>query len=112
MPLPGLKAGAVPLQYLKWLITDPLPAAVLHGSGILVTVPDPARYAIHKLIVAKVRNATSGKQMKDLAQAKALMEAIGDWDQRIGDLIDDAKSNGPKWERAIVESLAQIRSRA
>jgi hypothetical protein len=108
MQLKGLGAGAVPLQYLDWLITDPLPSAVLHGAGVLVTVPDPVRYAVHKLILANVRAGSSGKRMKDLQQARNLMAAVGDWDHRMSDCIEDARKQGPKWSAAIAASLAEI----
>jgi hypothetical protein len=57
MPLTNLRAGAVPLQHLKWLIENPVPVTVLHGSGIPAFVPQPARYAIHRLIIAQKRTA-------------------------------------------------------
>jgi hypothetical protein len=47
--LPSLKTNAQPLRFLDFLIRDPAPAVVLHGSGIYVHVPAPERYAVHKL---------------------------------------------------------------
>jgi hypothetical protein len=40
---------------MEYLIENPLPAVILHGSGVLARVPQPARYAVHKLIVAQKR---------------------------------------------------------
>jgi len=76
MPLAGLKAGAVPLQHLRWLIETPVLAAALHGSGVALRVPSPARFAIHKLIVAQKRAGDRSKRTKDLQQAKALIEVL------------------------------------
>ena len=56
VPLPALDAGAAPLQHLAWLIDDPVPAVALWGAGILVNVPQPARFAVHKLILAHRRD--------------------------------------------------------
>jgi hypothetical protein len=53
VPLKGLEAGAAPLQHLAWLIEAPLLAAALWGPGVLVRIPQPARYAVHKLILAQ-----------------------------------------------------------
>jgi hypothetical protein len=53
--LPALKTNAQPLRFLDFLIRDPAPAVVLHGSGIYVHVPAPERYAVHKLILSLYR---------------------------------------------------------
>jgi hypothetical protein len=105
--LPALNAGAMPLQYLDWLINDPVPAAVLWGSGILVPVPDPVRYCVHKLIIASVR--TTEKREKDLMQASVLLQILQKREpDRLDDLLDDARSQGDKWREAIDSSLDRI----
>ncbi|MBL3684602.1 hypothetical protein F2981_18295 (plasmid) [Sinorhizobium meliloti] len=48
-------AAAQPLRFLDYLIYHPIRAVLLHGAGVLVNVPAPQRYAIHKLIVASRR---------------------------------------------------------
>jgi hypothetical protein len=53
--LPALQTDAQPLRFLDYLIHDPEPAVILHGAGISVHVPAPARFAIHKLIVSRRR---------------------------------------------------------
>ncbi|MCT7377950.1 nucleotidyltransferase domain-containing protein [Chelativorans sp. EGI FJ00035] len=54
-PLPALGVSAQALNYLNFLIADPLRAVALYRSGVLVQVPRPERFAIHKLIVADRR---------------------------------------------------------
>jgi hypothetical protein len=76
MPLKNLKAGATPLQHLKWLIENPVPICVIYGAGIPAFVPQPARFAVHKLLVAQKRTANREKRFKDLAQAKALIDIL------------------------------------
>lgn len=49
-----------------------------HGSGILVLVPAPERFAVHKLILALERPPTVAKREKDIAQAEALILALLD----------------------------------
>ncbi|WP_375460516.1 GSU2403 family nucleotidyltransferase fold protein [uncultured Enterovirga sp.] len=107
MPLPRLAAGATPLQHLDWLIDEPIRALALHGAGILVTVPQPVRYAIHKLIVAQKRPAgESGKRAKDLVQAHALKQVLQAQDSEEWDAaLEDARSRGPGWAKPIDLSL-------
>ncbi|WP_456739322.1 GSU2403 family nucleotidyltransferase fold protein [Bradyrhizobium sp. USDA 4471] len=50
--LPALNTDAQPLRFLDFLIRDPEPTVILHGPGIYLHVPAPARYAVHKLIVS------------------------------------------------------------
>jgi hypothetical protein len=49
------RAAAQPLPFLDFLIASPVRGAVVDGGGILVNVPDPARFAFHKLIVSGER---------------------------------------------------------
>lgn len=109
MAIPGLSAGAAPLLHLRWLIEEPIPAAVLHGAGILVRVPQPARYAVHKLILAQKRRTEPAKRLKDLIQAKALIEALSLSDPyAVPDQLEDARRQGPGWRQPIERSLKEI----
>lgn len=111
MPLNDLGAGAAPLQYMDWLIADPMPTVVLWSSGIPINVPQPARYAIHKLILAQKREAGSRlKRQKDLAQADALITALEAQDPySLYDALVDAAAQGRHgWHDPIVRSLSEI----
>ncbi|WP_237344026.1 GSU2403 family nucleotidyltransferase fold protein [Xanthobacter agilis] len=110
MALPALAAGATPLQHLDWLIADPIPAAVLHRSGIAVRIPQPARFAVHKLIIAQKRGGDTTKRQKDLAQAKALIAALKSADPfALSDAFEEAAAKGATgWERPIRRSLAEL----
>ena len=103
----GIHAQALP--FLNFLIADPVPAVALYRSGVLVQIPRPERYAIHKLIVAQRRAETArGKAVKDLAQAESLIEVLGE--DRPGELslaYEAALQKGPKWRNAIAASLKQ-----
>ena len=74
--LPALGTDAQPLRFLDFLIRDPEPAVLLHGAGVLVSVPAPQRYALHKLIVARRRREGDPKREKDRLQAQALLDAL------------------------------------
>jgi len=110
MPMEKLKAGATPLHYLKWLIEEPVHAAVLFSAGIPVLVPQPARYALHKLILAQKRTADRAKRGKDLAQASALITVLKQSDPyALEDARDAAFAEGKDgWETPLRRSLAEI----
>ena len=107
--IPGLQCSAQPLRYLEFLIADPISSVALYGSGVPVVVPQPARYAVHKLIVAQVRTESSTKRTKDLVQAKELIEALDFSDpQSVQDAIADACRRGAKWATHVDRSLRKI----
>ena len=103
-------AAAEPLRILDFLIKNPVQTVILSNGGIAVTVPDPARYAVHKLIVAARRLPGSAKDLKDLAQAQHIAEAL----KTIGRLPDlqqafeEAHGRGPKWQEALTASLDRL----
>lgn len=105
--LKALGVTAQSLHYLDYLIKDPIPAVALYRSGVLVQIPSPERYAVHKLIVAQRRKGLGrSKAIKDLAQARVLIEALSD--VRPGELalaLKEARGRGPKWRDAIDASL-------
>jgi hypothetical protein len=111
--LRALQAGAEPLQHLAWLIADAVAAVSLWGSGVSIRIPQPARFAVHKLIVAQRRaDVDRIKRQKDLAQADALMDALYAEDPfALDDALEDARGQGRAWSAAIDRSLAEIGAR-
>lgn len=73
----ALNTYAEPLRFLEFLLHDIQPAIIVARAGILINVPSPARYALHKL-VASIRRpaAMQTKALKDIEQAKLLLEAL------------------------------------
>lgn len=110
IPIKGLGAGALPLQQLDWLIANPVRAVALHGAGVLVRVPQPARYAVHKLIIAQKPERNAQKRVKDLVQAETLMGILRDEDpDALDDALDDARKRGARgWAEPIAASLKSI----
>lgn len=108
--LPGLGVAAHPLRFLDYLIENPAQAVVVGGSGVLVNVPDPARFAFHKLWISKKRPVSEQtKAAKDLRQAGSLLEVLladrpGDvsaaWEALAG------KASALKTIRAAIDRLA------
>jgi hypothetical protein len=75
--VPELEAHAQGLPYLAFLLGASQEAPLLSSHGVvMVRVPVPERYAVHKLIVSQLRSKSSSKSEKDLIQAATLIEAV------------------------------------
>jgi hypothetical protein len=110
--LPALQTDAVSLRFLDYLIYKPVDAVVLYDAGVLVQIPPPERYALHKLIVARRRWEGAVKVDKDLAQAATLIEVM--LEKRKPHLRDAAREilqRGPEWRRYFSEGLEMIESK-
>ncbi len=110
-PLPALGVSAQALNYLNFLIADPIQAVVLYRSGVLVQIPRPERYAIHKLIVADRRQGGPDqlKSRKDREQAAFLVSILaGDRPEELAEAYEDALSHGPRWRERIAASLKRM----
>ncbi|WP_342358568.1 GSU2403 family nucleotidyltransferase fold protein [Terrarubrum flagellatum] len=102
----NIAASATPLHYLEFLIEDAMPAVALYGSGVRVRIPQPERYATHKLIVAAQPERDRAKRAKDLVQAAELIEALArDNPDALAAIMNEAAARGPKWSAAITSSL-------
>lgn len=106
--VPQLGCMAMPLAYLDYLIEDPVDALVLYGAGVPVRVPDPARYAVHKLIVHRIRTEPV-KRMKDFVQARELIGIYRERDpDRLEVAIEEAVKRGPGWQRLVQAGLRLV----
>ncbi|MCG8671433.1 MAG: nucleotidyltransferase domain-containing protein [Pseudomonadales bacterium] len=77
----ALDSYAEPVRFLDYLLDDVQQAAVIEGSGLIINVPHPARYALHKLVVCSRRPAAdSNKRKKDARQCNMLIEILKDDD--------------------------------
>jgi len=110
-PLPALGVSAQALNYLNFLIADPIHAVALYRSGVLVQIPRPERYAIHKLIVADRRHGgpDQAKSAKDRGQAAFLINVLAqDRPDDLAEAYADARSRGPRWRHRIDSSLEKM----
>lgn len=108
-PLAALGLYAQSLHHLNYLIAEPVQAAVIYRSGVLVQLPRPERFAIHKLIIADRRRdeADRLKATKDRAQAAFLIDILADdRPDDLGEAYEDAVSRGPRWRERIASTLA------
>lgn len=100
IPVPELQAHAKGLPYLAYLLGTSQEVPILSPHGVvLVRVPVPERYAVHKLIVAQLRSKTSAKPEKDLRQAATLIEALV---ERFPGAVEDALAAVPKSATRLV----------
>ena len=110
-PLPALGVSAQALNYLNFLIAEPIHALALYRSGVLVQIPRPERFAIHKLIVASRRHGgpDEAKARKDRAQAEFLIRILAeDRPDDLAEAYDHALSQGPRWRERIASSLGRM----
>jgi hypothetical protein len=107
--LPALQADAQPLRYLDFLIYREVQAVSLWGAGIPVNVPAPERYALHKLLVSRLRIATSqsqAKATKDIRQAGDLITVLAaQRPYELRDIWEELTARGPKWRRLAMEAV-------
>jgi hypothetical protein len=103
-------AGAKPLRFLDYLVESPVDAVVPFGDGIAVKVPQPARYAIHKLIVSRRRaGIDASKVRKDIDQAAALLRVlVADRPAEIEDAWEALERRPPKWAALASEGMALL----
>ncbi|KAA0909587.1 hypothetical protein FLO80_20865 [Aquicoccus porphyridii] len=109
LPALGVKARA--LHHLNYLISDPIHAVALYRDGILVQIPRPEKFAVHKLVVADRRRdgPASFKAEKDRQQAAFIIETMSeDRPSDIWDAYADAMSRGPKWRERIGRTLERM----
>ncbi len=98
---PQLGVVLQPLKFMEYLLQGVEQAVVFCSAGaVLVNVPHPARYALHKLIVAGERPASRiAKSNKDLHQSAALLSALRErgaaW--QVDEAWQDLVSRGPGW---------------
>jgi hypothetical protein len=103
-------AAAAPVRFLELLLEDAQPAAVVSGGGVLVNVPSPARFALHKLLVAQDRSpAFQVKARKDVVQAALVLEALEEL--RPADVegtVRIARAKGKRWRDALARGVTLL----
>lgn len=94
IPVPELGAHAKGLPYLAYLlgVSQEVPILSPHGV-VMVRVPVPERFAVHKLIVSQLRAGARTKPEKDLRQAGTVIEAVT---ERFPNAVTDALAAVPK----------------
>ena len=101
---------ATPLRHLDYLLEDIQPTILLYGHGIMINVPAPGRFAIHKCVISQKRTAAfAAKARKDLNQAEQIFQAL--LEIRPADItlaFDAAQHRGDAFVDGFVAGLKQI----
>jgi len=105
----SLLCSAEALSFMEYLGEESIEAVALYGTGVLISVPPPMRYAIHKLLIAQERKKQSAKRAKDLKQARDLIDIFLETDEAaFEEALQDARARGPKWRKNIDASLRDV----
>jgi hypothetical protein len=109
---PQLGIKLQPLQFMEYLLQDVQQAAVLAAGGVCVAnVPSPARYALHKLIVAGERPASRiAKSNKDVQQAASILLVLREqapW--QVDEAWADLVARGPGWRSRVQRGRDALR---
>lgn len=105
---PQLGIKLQPLKFMEYLLEDVQQAVVLNNAGaVVVNLPHPARYALHKLIVAGERPASRiAKANKDVQQAGAILSVLREqarW--QVDEAWIDLVARGPGWRARVQRGL-------
>jgi hypothetical protein len=97
---PRLGVMLQPLKFMEFSLVDVQQSVLIAGDkAVIVSVPHPARYALHKLIVFGERTGSFAvKSNKDLQQAGSLLARLLEtraWE--VDEAWKDLKSRGKGW---------------
>ncbi len=101
---PQLGVVLQPLKFMEFSLVDVQQAVLIAGDkAVVVSVPHPARYALHKLIVYGERKGSFAvKSNKDLLQAGFLLSRLKDtrgWE--VDEAWGDLKGRGKGWMERV-----------
>jgi hypothetical protein len=111
--IPNLNIALQPLRFMEFSLEKVEQSVLMDRNGIavVVNIPSPARYAVHKLLVVGERSAAfQTKANKDVQQAAALI----DWHlsyrtDDLGEAWADAHARGVGWQRRLGQGLNALK---
>ncbi len=107
--VPELETHATALPYLRYLVSESQEGVVMSSHGAAaVRLPLPERFALHKLIVSRLRKGRPEKSLKDLRQAAILIAALGELHP--GALVEAFGKTALSTRKHIRVSLDSIRA--
>lgn len=102
-PLPKLGVNAQALRFLDFLSKDTLAIEV---QDIKITLPHPARFALHKLIISQRRTAGE-KSQKDIEAAVSILKAL--IQKGYAESINQAFNEMPRrWKTMVKKAIQKI----
>ncbi len=104
--LHGTDIHAEPIRFMDYLIKEPQEAVILTRNGVLVSVPQSARYALHKCIIYQYRR-DDAKRQKDLLQAQSILTVL---EERMPHLIMEAW-NDLAWQEKAMTGISELQDK-
>lgn len=109
---PNLDVALQSLRFMEFSLEDVQQTTLFDATGrcVVVNLPAPQRYAVHKLLIIGERAGTFRvKVSKDLAQAAALMGYFMANDpDALQEAWADALGRGPGWRKRAAEGLKAL----
>ncbi len=109
--LPDLQVTLQPLKFMEYSLEDTLQGVLLSRRGpLVVNLPQPQRYALHKLIVHGERSGDlRTKAVKDLDQSACLLAWFLDHEpESLHDAWSDLRSRGKGWLSRLTVGAAAL----
>ena len=108
---PQLGVALQPLKFMEYSLEHVAQAALFCAEGaVIVSVPHPARYALHKLLVYGERTGSYlQKSGKDLSQAAALLALFKEhraWE--VNEAWADLINRGPGWRTRAKQGVTAV----
>jgi hypothetical protein len=108
---PQLHVALQPLPFMEFSLESVEQAVLFCNEGaVLVNVPAPERYALHKLVVYGERTGTFRvKSAKDLMQSACLLSFL--WDHRresLDEALSDMLTRGKGWQARLKQGAAAL----
>ena len=101
-PLPNLGMNAVPLRFLSFLSQDTIR---VNYEGVTITLPHPANFALHKLIIFQ-RRIKQEKAEKDRKAAIDVLRALIEIGEKRS-IVNAYNSIPEKWQNKIMKGLKE-----
>jgi len=100
-----------PLKFMEFSLENLQQAVVFSGDrGVVVNIPHPTRFAVHKLLVCSERSGSfAAKSAKDLVQVGSLLTVLGErMPHTLKDAVDDAASRGRGWKKNLTIGMQML----
>jgi hypothetical protein len=108
---PQLNVVLQPLRFMDFLLEEVDQAVLFSGEmSVVLNLPSPARFALHKLLVAaERRGAFQVKAIKDVAQAAALFSVLRERQAvEVSALWREMLARGPGWQERAAQGVSML----
>lgn len=106
-----LNIALQPLKFMEFSLEETTQGAIFSREGaLLVNLPSPIRYGLHKLIVYGEREgAYRTKSLKDIMQSNAILSYYArHMPEALSRNLDDLLSRGPGWRKRAEHGIKAV----